>query len=137
MKNLLKWRLKSGMNNLNKNSMDLISFKKHKAKKQHICDWCEQPIAIGELYEREFLKFNGNVYTWKAHIKCREITSTLNMFDGPCDEGLTAESFQEYIRDEYTILTQEFREDSEFTYPKFSEQLDFVINHYEKKGKAL
>lgn len=111
--------------------MENISKSKPIARKEHICNYCGQIIHKGEVYCRQLNKMDGDLYTWKNHLKCQDIAEELNMFDGPCDEGLTGESFQEYIRDEYMSLVNEKLEtDDKFTYPPFAEQLDFIIRHY-------
>lgn len=114
--------------------MENISTSRPKARKDHVCDYCGLIISKGIVYDRQVNKMNGDLYIWKNHVVCQELASMLNMFDGPCDEGLTGESFQEYIRDEYmSLVNEKIETDETFVYPDFSEQLDFVTRHYWSK----
>jgi len=112
--------------------MEIISTTTPKARKEHICDWCNQKIQIGHIYNNLFLK-GDDVYVWKNHIYCLEIANKLNMFDN-CDEGLTESDFVEHISEEYIKIISQTQKDiyesKEFKRPSFSDQLDFVLNYY-------
>lgn len=120
-------RLKQTQNYFN---MEIISTSKQKARKKHICNFCELPIEIGTIYERQVCK-DSDIYTWKSHIYCSEIAHKLKMFDGVWNDGLTANDFKECITQEYKsliILTDE----SFSILPPFKNQLEYVITHYLK-----
>jgi len=72
----------------------LISYSTRKARKIHKCGLCNNDIATGELYRRHFLKYEGQVYSFKEHDICGEIASCLWNFIDP-NEGMTEEDFQE------------------------------------------
>ena len=40
-----------------------------RARKEHICDYCNEGIVIGVLYER-WVSFGDDVQTMRAHIVC-------------------------------------------------------------------
>ena len=60
---------------------ELISTKKQKARKRHICDWCKHDISKGDIYLRATVVDGGDINTWKSHLYCEELTKRLNMFD--------------------------------------------------------
>lgn len=103
--------------------MQQIRISKPKARKQHFCNWCELPIIIGEQYESSVNESEGELYTWKNHVSCREIAEKLKMYNEYWDEGLSIESFQEGISDEYYNL---MLDKTDFKWPTFSDQLSFV-----------
>lgn len=116
--------------------MKTISTTERKARKQHMCNYCGLPIEIGETYELQVNINEGELYSWKSHLSCNDIASELDMYDN-CDDGLTGETFREYIQEEYrNIMHTEFNEiyeSKDFSYPEFYEQLEFVKKHYESK----
>ena len=79
--------------------METISSTKPKARKEHKCNWCGGIIKVGEIYERQFLKYD-EVYVWKNHIICSEIANKLLMFEN-YDEGLDDSDFCEHIKEEF------------------------------------
>lgn len=102
---------------------------KIRARKKHRCDYCLQPITPGEIYERTVLKYD-DIYSWKSHLHCSTIAHKLKMFDN-ADEGVNDEYFGESIRSEYQSLMSKHHSDlyesKGFVYPKFPEQLFFVL----------
>jgi hypothetical protein len=119
--------------NLKIEIMERLSDSTPTARKEHKCNFCGGIIGVGEKYERQTNKHDGDIYTWKSHFKCSLIASELRMFD-ECDEGLTDEDFYESITNEYSnIMSKEFAELYEskgFIIPDFLGQLDFVCKHY-------
>lgn len=114
--------------------METLQYQKlKKANKSHDCNYCDLEISKGDKYFHSVHKSEGRVYTWKSHSQCQSIASELRLFD---DEGLTGEDFQECIKNEYQkIMSDHFNEEYEsksFTYPKFKNQLLFVINFHNK-----
>lgn len=103
-----------------------------KSNKEHKCDFCGQVIEKGTKYYSATYS-NPDVYSWKTHKYCMDISSELKMYDD-CDEGVTSEDFKENITVEYQrILSEEFNEVYEskaFIYPSFDKQLLFVLNHH-------
>lgn len=73
---------------------ELISNSTQKARKVHKCQLCNGDIPIGEVYRRQFLKYDGQVYDFKEHDRCGEIASFLWNFIDP-DEGMTEDDFKE------------------------------------------
>ena len=77
--------------------MDVLSTNSRKANKTHVCDFCCLKINKGERYQEQTL-VNDVIYKWKSHLSCLELTNKLKMWDW-CDDGLTSDSFIEYVRD--------------------------------------
>ena len=46
---------------------------KHKAMKQHRCEFCRKAIAAGETYCRVFVADGGQGYSYKSHTFCDDI----------------------------------------------------------------
>lgn len=113
--------------------METLSKIKRKARKQHQCDFCGLPIQIGETYELQINSSEGTLYSWKSHLSCNKIASKLYMFDN--DEGVTGKDFKENIRTEYQDVMQskfnDLYESKDFSFPIFSDQLDFVKKHHD------
>lgn len=111
----------------------LIYPTKTKANKEHKCNFCNGLIQKSEIYLKSSHKFDGDIYTWKSHEKCSELASKLNWYEN-CDYGLTQEDFIESAKNEYqNIMSENFNElyeSKDFVYPKFKEQLEFIINHH-------
>lgn len=80
--------------------MESIRSNTHKARKNHICDYCGQFILKGNKYSRQVNKQDGYLYTWKNHFACEKLATKLKMYDH-CDDGLTMDDFQEYISVEF------------------------------------
>ncbi len=76
--------------------METFDHGTRKARKEHRCSYCDGIIEKGEEYNYSVHKMD-DVYTWKAHKHCSELTELLNMEFG--DEGLTDEDFYEYVND--------------------------------------
>jgi hypothetical protein len=83
--------------------MKTIRTNKRVAHKIHWCSYCYGVIKKGEVYESQTNTFEGELYTWKAHLSCQELASKLNMFDH-CDEGVTADDFHEFVNEKYSDL---------------------------------
>lgn len=105
---------------------------KIKAAKEHRCDFCLGKIEEGSEYIKSVYKYDF-IYSWKAHKKCDEIASKLEMYED-CVDGVTAEGFAEKIRQEYSDLMSKTQnciyESKNFVLPNFEGQLQFVLAYY-------
>jgi len=77
----------------------LVIRKVLKAVKMHRCDFCTLPISPGEMYNRDFLRDEDGVGTWKSHICCDALANKLDWFRDR-DEGLNSVGFEASV-DEY------------------------------------
>lgn len=127
--------------------METLSYQKEvKANKEHRCDFCFDKIKKGETYCTSTHKQDGEVYTWKTHKYCSEIASRLKMYDD-CDEGVTADDFQETIHSKYfDLMLGQFSQDDikkysiaiqEFRNVYFKNKLMYVIQHYARLDKNV
>ena len=125
--------------------METISEQKQvKANKVHQCNFCQEKIRQGETYLTSTHKQDGELYVWKIHKRCSEIATTLKMYEG-CDEGLTADYFQEYIHSNYSdLMIEKFDNVAKYSdvilqlrSVNFHNKLDYVIHHYAKLKSAL
>jgi hypothetical protein len=111
-----------------------------KAAKDHRCDFCAGRIPKGDTYIKSTHAYDGSAYDWKTHKHCEALAKRLNMYDSSDDEGLTAESFQETVHEEYMeilwhIPPRQIAEQLTVLYDQlrsvhFKEKLGFVIRHY-------
>ncbi len=65
----------------------------------HRCDFCTLPISPDEMYNRDFLRDQDGVGTWKSHINCDALANKLDWFRD-LDEGLDSVGFEASV-DEY------------------------------------
>ena len=107
-----------------------------KARKQHMCDFCQETIAINEKYIKAVYK-EDNIYSWKSHLYCQNIASKLRMFNQSNESGVTSDDFQEYINEEYRdIITKtetELYESTTYTVPEFKDRLEYVLKYHNIK----
>lgn len=106
--------------------------KVYKAKKDHKCNYCLGVIPKNSSYEKATFKVD-NIYTWKNHIECQKIAVKLDLFAETDGDGLSSDSFRESIHCEWKdimIKNHNTVFDSRYEYPKFSEQLQTVLQYY-------
>ena len=86
--------------------MEMLSRKEVKSRKEHKCMFCNGMITKGEIYVSTSLKNDGEIYTWKNHLKCGKLTGELDMdYDG---EGINSDLFMEYV---YEFLNSNLSEE--------------------------
>jgi hypothetical protein len=49
---------------------DYMASRDAKARKEHRCDWCRQPIPLGELHRVDSGHFDGYAYRLRKHWEC-------------------------------------------------------------------
>lgn len=110
--------------------MDVIAQNKVvKARKEHKCSFCNRLIRKDERYETQTL-VDDYIYVWKAHIRCSDIASKLDMYS-ECYDGVTSEAFYETIVDEAYYLCQKQNINPE-QLKTFQDKLGFVCEYYLK-----
>ena len=70
-----------------------------KSRKMNRCDFCTMVIRPGEMYNRDFLRGEDGVGTWKSHINCDALANKLDWFKDRVD-GLDSDGFEASV-DEY------------------------------------
>lgn len=78
--------------------VEVISSNDVKARKEHECGLCTEKIQKGETYNNQTCKFEGSIYTFKAHTQCKEIASMLWNYIDP-DEGMTDQDFLDGVQE--------------------------------------
>lgn len=113
-----------------------------KARKMNRCDFCTLPINPGEMYNRDFLRGEDGVGTWKSHINCDALANKLDWFEDRVD-GLDSDGFEASV-DEYfyyaiphsniPVVKEYFttRISNRIAYwePTFEHKLEYLINKY-------
>ena len=79
--------------------IETISNKKSKARKEHLCSYCEGTIKIGEIYGNSTHKYEGHIYTWKNHLKCQKLAEDLGMFHDLWSDGLDSDEFMYNVQE--------------------------------------
>jgi hypothetical protein len=77
---------------------EILQSKNRKARKTHICSYCNGVIEKDEEYRWAKAVHDGELYEWKNHIDCGFVASELWQFIDP-DEGMTEEDFTEGCRE--------------------------------------
>jgi len=104
--------------------MYILSDKKAKARKEHICNLCCDPIEKGEFYYKQ-VNVDGGLNEFKRHIKCDEVCE---MMDWYSDDGIDSNLFTELVVDECSIIVGDRARNMEF-----SEKLDIVYKNLKEK----
>ena len=77
--------------------MITLTHKHVKARKPHHCDLCGCVIQKGEVYERQSNVADGQLYTFRAHLHCQDLSSAIWNYVDP-DEGMTGDYFQDAVQ---------------------------------------
>lgn len=62
------------------------------ARKEHICDWCNQKINKGEKYNYQTFIFDGEFCEWHSHLACSNVVSAIWDYADPYD-GMDSDEF--------------------------------------------
>lgn len=79
----------------------LLSEKRVKARKTHMCETCRRPaITPGQEYTRASYVFDGRAYTWIQCDHCRSIS--MKVWDyWPDSDGIDMDHYEEWADDNY------------------------------------
>lgn len=53
-----------------------------KARKDHVCDWCCQPIKSGQVYFYQAGVYDGDFSTLKYHLRCNDVVNQVMKDEG-------------------------------------------------------
>ena len=98
-----------------------------KARKQHRCSLCNKVINKGESYISAVYKHDDEIYIWRQHTHCQDLTFELKMFDD-C-EILTSEDFCENIEYAFYNLVQKYFIDMHIQYT-FEQKIELLCKHF-------
>ena len=87
--------------------MELINESNPIARKEHRCELCNRIIHKGQRYRKQFNKDCGDVWSFKGHEECFELTSIIDFID--YYEGVDCDAFEEAI----TNYVQEYHQGAE------------------------
>lgn len=99
------------------------------ARKEHVCEFCGEKIAIGQKYVHQTTIYDGTIYDFAIHQECNEVAYELNMYDDCDDEGLDGESFRENLK-EY-VYANHYDEHTDDVYTSWQ------VNYYDMAKKIL
>ena len=82
---------------------------KVRARKDHKCGWCDNPIKKGVVYIKQIGLFEGEFFTYKTHEKCfANIHEAHSLYANDCfDYECTYEYLKVRARDENPELLKE------------------------------
>ena len=92
--------------------IELIAQTWQNARKQHQCDHCMKPIAIGTRYHRVRGVWEGDPGVFRSHVECAEVADKMHRNHGLCsDEGILLSSDVEaedaaWIKVEYPVVAE-------------------------------
>ena len=109
--------------------MDFFNSKFPKAKKDHICDLCNQKIHIGEKYHRFAGKYEGNMFNDKYHLTCRRIIKAYCEAMG--DREYSNDEVQDWLHDTYCLDCKHYDYDCTF----LELTCPFIREHYKQEGE--
>ena len=75
--------------------MEIVSETTLTARKEHRCELCNRIIHKGQRYRKQFNKDCGDVWSFKGHEECFELTSIIDFID--YYEGVDCDAFEEAI----------------------------------------
>lgn len=99
------------------------------ARKEHVCEFCGEKIAIGQKYVRQTTIYDGTIYDFAIHQECNEVAYELNMYDDCDDLGLDGDSFRENLN--AYVYANHYDEHTDDVYTGRR------VNYYEKAKKIL
>ena len=98
-----------------------------KARKEHRCDFCFMQIKKGEKHNHAVYKYE-DIYQFRTHLKCDLLARKLDMYDDCGSEGVTGETFQDYVLEAW----YEHNRGTDPRSVEYEQKLEFVLNHFLK-----
>lgn len=82
--------------------MDTIQYPKRvRARKQHVCTWCDRAIERGEEYTLSVYK-GDTIYSWRECDRCKPYVD--KMFEDGHNEEASPEDFQSFMWEFYNDI---------------------------------
>ena len=114
--------------------MELINESNPIARKEHLCELCNRIIHKGQRYRKQFNKDCGEVWSFKGHEECCELTSIIDFSD--YYEGVDDYAFEEAI----TSYVQEYHNDAEdalniaYQNRQYYDLVKMILSELKEKG---
>lgn len=112
---------------------------KVKARKEHCCNFCSEKISIGQPYYSSTHVNDGDIYAWRTHVECRDLSIILKMQEN-CPDGVGQFEFEEIVHEAYydlmaAAIPEPYRANcsvilDELPHVKFQHKLRRLIRHY-------
>ena len=84
---------------------EVISSKKVKANKDHVCSMCHSEIKKGEEYQRSFIINEGDSYSWKQCEWCEPLVKEM-LKEWELEEWSYPDLW-EFVKDKYKLSPME------------------------------
>lgn len=110
--------------------MDFFTSKHPKAKKEHICDLCNEKICIGEKYHRYSGKYEGDLFDDKFHLTCQRIINAYCEAMG--DHEYCNDAIEDWLCDIYCHACKHYEYDCEGLFPICCKG---IREHYTQEGE--
>ena len=81
--------------------MEFYRHSTHVAKKEHICELCNESIPVGTLYSKECGKYDDEFFERKLHPICYEAVVA---YCSDVDNEFTYEDVNEYITEQVCMI---------------------------------
>ena len=79
-------------------SWEFYSSAQPKARKEHRCAWCHEPIVVGEVHHHYWGKYDGEMQSTRMHLECQEASNNSDLDETLPDEtiprGMTYGDFE-------------------------------------------
>jgi len=72
----------------------MLSQSKPKARKPHLCEWCDRIIEVGERYYRAGILGDDGFYDWANCLHCAALVHLCDL--DYCGEGVSADDIIEW-----------------------------------------
>ena len=86
--------------------MEFYSSSEHKARKPHKCHLCMQEIVVGEKYQRESGKYDGDFFDRCSHMHCAKMIA--EYLSERQEQEYDAEFIREWLSDTYCYSCESY-----------------------------
>lgn len=69
-----------------------------KARKEYVCQWCNEPILVGEQHHHYWGKWEGDMQSTRMHLECADAASDSDLETLPDNTIPRGMTYQEYER---------------------------------------
>ena len=80
-------------------SMEFYNRTTPKARKEYICEYCNNPIHVGDAHSYETGKYAGDMFSRRLHFPCFNIMQKYSIENG--ENEFTWDAIDEWIHDVY------------------------------------
>ncbi len=89
--------------------MGTIRDKRVKARKEHVCDYCEKKIVKGEEYRLSTHTYDGEIYDWHSCDRCRLfVVKAFKELGDYVADGLSEQDFKDFMWESHREVAVEW-----------------------------